>query len=160
VEPCHRPRHIAGGGRLIPSFTRNYLAKEGKKSPRPAGRLDQVAFWVMLTAGAGGAILPEEWTPAVACTVTDLCQFPRLLGWHGFFTYREAHLLVLRAVLMVAELAWIPPFCVFLVEYTPMLPGGGIAAGRSRHEPGPKRPFLRCDDLAMQTRVVDLDGSH
>jgi len=85
------------GGRLAPSFTRNYLAKRNaRKLPRPAGRLDQVAFFVTIAAGALWAIHPEGWTTAVLCAAAALCQLVRLAGWRGLSTYREPLLAVLH----------------------------------------------------------------
>jgi uncharacterized protein involved in response to NO len=85
------------GGRIIPSFTRNYLARRGAtRLPAPMGRLDRLALGATLIAGVAWAAVPEGWATALLCLAAAALHAVRLGRWCGAATWREPLLLVLH----------------------------------------------------------------
>lgn len=85
------------GGRIIPSFTRNYLARRGaQRLPRPLGRIDHAALLAAVLAGLAWAILPDGWPTALLAVAAAILHAWRLAGWQGQQTWREPLLLVLH----------------------------------------------------------------
>ena len=55
------------GGRVVPSFTRNWLAKRpGEPLPAPFDRVDQVAMALLVVAAAGWVVVPDQALTAAA----------------------------------------------------------------------------------------------
>jgi uncharacterized protein involved in response to NO len=86
------------GGRIVPSFTRNWLVKRGEtKLPASFGWTDRVA----LGATAGALLLfvvtPESPFLALLALPAALLQGARLLRWRGARTGAEPLVLVLHA---------------------------------------------------------------
>ena len=82
------------GGRIVPSFTRNWLAKARLAPPAPEGRLDRLALVVTLLALAawvGGASF-SSWLLLAA----GLALAARLSRWRGLSTVREPLLFILH----------------------------------------------------------------
>ena len=85
------------GGRIIPSFTRNWLAKQGSsRFPASFDRFDQLAL-----AASGFALLlwvatPAAWVAGVALAAAAIFQVGRLARWSGGATWREPLVLVLH----------------------------------------------------------------
>ena len=85
------------GGRIVPSFTRSWLARENPgRLPAPLGRFDTVVI-----AATGAALL--LWTALPAMPVTGLMllaaaflQAARLARWAGHRTRREPLVLILH----------------------------------------------------------------
>ena len=85
------------GGRIVPSFTRNWLARRAPgRLPVPFNRFDAVvmivgagamAFWVALPAG--------RWTSAVL-VVAGLLHLARLVRWAGERTFSDRLVLILH----------------------------------------------------------------
>jgi uncharacterized protein involved in response to NO len=85
------------GGRIVPSFTRNYLARAGvARFPRPAGILDQVTLAATVVAGLCWAVFPAGWPTAVLAGLAAGAHLIRLAGWRGWATAREPLLAVLH----------------------------------------------------------------
>ncbi len=92
------------GGRITPSFTRNWLAKSGSEA-RPAG-----FGWPDKTALVATGLAALFWVAAPDLTLTGwllfaaaILQLYRLSRWCGYLTFREPLVLVLHA-----GYAWIP----------------------------------------------------
>ncbi|HZU89237.1 MAG TPA: NnrS family protein [Stellaceae bacterium] len=86
------------GGRIIPSFTRNWLAKARPETapPAPAGRLDRAVLAVTglaLLLWVGAPDLPAT---AWAMLVAGMAVALRLSRWRGAQTLREPLLLILH----------------------------------------------------------------
>lgn len=86
------------GGRIVPSFTRNWMAKH-KLSPEPAqaGRFDAIAL-----AMTGGALLtwiaePLSLGAGTLLIGAGVINLVRLLRWRGWKTSSEALVLILHA---------------------------------------------------------------
>ncbi|MDE2184826.1 MAG: NnrS family protein [Alphaproteobacteria bacterium] len=86
------------GGRIVPSFTRNWLAKNRPDitSPAPTGKLDLVALVVTGLGLAVWVFAPDagvaHWAELAAGTAVSL----RLSRWRGARTFREPLLLILH----------------------------------------------------------------
>jgi uncharacterized protein involved in response to NO len=85
------------GGRIIPSFTRNWLARENPgRLPAPFGRFDAIAVAASVLAVAVWAGRPEGPVTAAVLALGAALQAARLLRWAGDRTLREPLLLVLH----------------------------------------------------------------
>lgn len=78
------------GGRIIPSFTRNWLARENPgRLPTPFGRVDLVSIAVAVVALAAWSAAPEAIVTAGLLGVAALMHFYRLARWAGDRTLRD-----------------------------------------------------------------------
>jgi uncharacterized protein involved in response to NO len=79
------------GGRIVPSFTRNWLAKERPEAPAPAsfGRLDNAALAMTPLALAFWVLAPETRAASWVELAAGLTLAARLARWHGAATWRE-----------------------------------------------------------------------
>ncbi len=85
------------GGRIIPSFTRNWLVKAGRKVlPAPFGRFDVVAMAGLVVALVAWTIQPGELPTALAAAVAAGLQLARLWRWRGPATIEEPLLFILH----------------------------------------------------------------
>lgn len=86
------------GGRITPSFTRNWLAK--RKSPRlpaPAGRADKAALALTPAAMLAWTLAPAHPATGVLAALAAGANLVRLARWRGMLVAREPLLLVLHA---------------------------------------------------------------
>ena len=93
------------GGRIIPSFTRNWMAKRGMKTglPTQAGKFD-----LFVIAATGVALLawltgPSETPIGIILIIAALLQAARWARWSGYRTFADSLVLVLHV-----GYAWIP----------------------------------------------------
>jgi uncharacterized protein involved in response to NO len=84
------------GGRIVPSFTRNWLAKRDAKLPASFGRIDQIAMVASALALIAWVTMPFSAFTAVLAAVASLALMLRLARWRGWATFREPLLLVLH----------------------------------------------------------------
>jgi uncharacterized protein involved in response to NO len=86
------------GGRIVPSFTRNWLAKSGAGAPLPApeGWLDRGALLLTLAALATWVIAPGGAASAGLLVAAGAALAVRLARWRGHATLREPLLVVLH----------------------------------------------------------------
>jgi uncharacterized protein involved in response to NO len=86
------------GGRIIPSFTRNWLAKARPEvsPPVPEGRSDLAALVVTGLALLTWAIAPGAAATPWAALVAGIAVALRLSRWRGLHTVREPLLLILH----------------------------------------------------------------
>lgn len=85
------------GGRIVPSFTRNWLVKEGSTAlPAPFGQPDKAALAATTAAMAGWVLLPENSVVGAVLVCAGTLLAVRLLRWRGLSTVREPILLVLH----------------------------------------------------------------
>jgi uncharacterized protein involved in response to NO len=96
------------GGRIIPSFTRNYLAKQGAiRLPAPMSRFDHISLGAALLAGLAWAAFPDSWDlaeplllilhVAYACIPMGFLGLA-LSGLGGFAAPSALHLLTVGAI--------------------------------------------------------------
>ena len=92
------------GGRIIPSFTRNWLTKRAPgRMPAPFGVPDSLALVTTGGALALWSALPDAAPTAAALAVAGLSQAARLARWCGHRTRAEALVWVLHL-----GYAWLP----------------------------------------------------
>jgi uncharacterized protein involved in response to NO len=105
------------GGRIVPSFTRNWMAKR-KMTPEPAspGRFD--TFTLALTAPAllGWIAAPSSTAAGAALTLAAVLHVVRLTRWRGWKTSAEPLVLVLHV-----GYAWLA-LAFFLIGLSILLP--------------------------------------
>ena len=85
------------GGRIVPSFTRNWLVKRGARAlPASFGLLDKAALAATAAALTAWITLPEALFTGTALLLAGILLFARLSRWQGWQTGREAILLILH----------------------------------------------------------------
>jgi len=85
------------GGRTVPSFTRNWLARQRPgRLPTPFGRFDAVAIASGAVAIACWIALPHAISTAMLAAVAGLLHAVRLWRWAGYRTAGEPLVLVLH----------------------------------------------------------------
>ena len=93
------------GGRIVPSFTRNWLAKVGRTQGLPGqpGRFDMVTIGLTALGLLAWIAAPAGWLPGTLLAVAALAQAIRLFRWKGWKTFRDPLVLVLHVGYM-----WVP----------------------------------------------------
>ena len=85
------------GGRIVPSFTRNWLNKRNEaRLPHPFGPLDQVVLISTLVAGLSWAAWPDWAGTGLLCLLAGLGNSWRLARWRGHRTLSEPLVWVLH----------------------------------------------------------------
>ena len=85
------------GGRIIPSFTRNWLFKrKSRRLPSPHNMVDTAAVGVLAAALILWAFLPDHRMTGALLIAAALINAARLSRWTGFATWAEKLLLVLH----------------------------------------------------------------
>ncbi|WP_407176781.1 NnrS family protein [Bradyrhizobium sp. STM 3562] len=85
------------GGRIIPSFTRNWLVRENPgRLPAPFGRFDRVTLALSALALLAWMIAPDHPVAGVVLGVAGVLHLLRLARWAGGRTLRERLLLILH----------------------------------------------------------------
>ncbi len=85
------------GGRIIPSFTRNWLVQHNPgRLPTPFGLFDGVTLGVSLVALIAWIVFPFSIAAGAACACAALFQTVRLARWAGDRTLAEPLLLILH----------------------------------------------------------------
>ncbi|HZD25711.1 MAG TPA: NnrS family protein [Alphaproteobacteria bacterium] len=92
------------GGRVTPSFTRNWLVKRGvERLPASFGHVDRAAMVLAGLGVAGWVAAPESRVTAVLLLAASLALALRLARWQGHRTLAEPLLLALHL-----GYAWVP----------------------------------------------------
>ena len=85
------------GGRIIPSFTRNWLERENPgRVPAPFGRFDIIVVAIGALALVGWIVSSANRFTGTALVVAGLLHLVRLARWAGDRTWRERLLLILH----------------------------------------------------------------
>jgi uncharacterized protein involved in response to NO len=85
------------GGRIVPSFTRNWLARENPgRLPIPFGRFDVVTLVVSGLALVVWVAMPEGIVTALLMGLAGFAQAARLVRWAGERTWRDRLVLILH----------------------------------------------------------------
>lgn len=96
------------GGRIIPSFTRNWLVRQPAGQAHlpaaPMQRLDKVALLLLLLAMLSWIVLPDAHPTAALLAVAGVAHIVRLSRWAGARTWREPLLMVLHAAYLFLPL--------------------------------------------------------
>jgi uncharacterized protein involved in response to NO len=96
------------GGRITPSFTRNWLVRQPKGQTRlpaaPMQRFDKAALLLLLLALLSWIALPDTRPTAALLALAGAAHLARLARWAGDRTWREPLLLVLHAAYLFLPL--------------------------------------------------------
>ncbi len=85
------------GGRIVPSFTRNWLAKRGPEGlPAPFGKFDIATIAASAIALAAWTFAPVSLATAAACGIAGVLQTIRLARWRGRRTFAEPLVTILH----------------------------------------------------------------
>lgn len=85
------------GGRVIPSFTRNWLTRENPgRLPVPFSRFDAAAILIGFTAMTSWVIAPEAKATGFAMVIASGVHFARLARWAGDRTLGDSLVLILH----------------------------------------------------------------
>jgi uncharacterized protein involved in response to NO len=85
------------GGRIIPSFTRNWLKQRNPgRLPAAFDRFDLIALFAGGSALALWAVFPGNAAAGYACLLAGVLHLARLCRWSGHRTVREPLLLILH----------------------------------------------------------------
>lgn len=93
------------GGRIVPSFTRNWLAKRGVTQGLPGqpNRLDRIAIGLTALGLLAWIAAPSGWLPAALLGTAAAGQAIRLVRWKGWKSVRDPLVLILHI-----GYAWVP----------------------------------------------------
>lgn len=103
------------GGRVTPSFTRNWLVKREKPLPLPFGRPDALAIGTTMVALMAWVVAPAMRVTAALALLAAALLVIRLLRWRGAPTWREPILAIMHIaygfvpvgfLLLAASVAW------------------------------------------------------
>lgn len=85
------------GGRIVPSFTRNWLVKKGEtRLPASKGWPDRLALASLHSALIGWAVFPDSRIVGCMALAGAAANFWRLARWRGYLTRTEPLLLILH----------------------------------------------------------------
>lgn len=87
---------ILVGGRVTPSFTRNWLVKRSKPLPAPFGLLDGLAIGSAVLGLLAWLFAPYALVTGVLSLGAAMLLTARLLRWRGWSTWREPLLVILH----------------------------------------------------------------
>ena len=96
------------GGRIIPSFTRNWLVRENPgRLPVPFGRFDIIVLAIGALALVAWIVRPDRPFSGVALALAGLMHLLRLGRWAGERTARERLLLILHVAYFFVPLGFL-----------------------------------------------------
>ncbi|WP_343316113.1 NnrS family protein [Brucella sp. BE17] len=108
------------GGRIVPSFTRNWLNRTGStRFPIPFNRYDALCIVVAVIASLGWILIPESTLTAIAAIITAVLHTIRLYRWRGWSVAREKLLLVLHVAYAFVPVGYIAIACSALGHLNP-----------------------------------------
>ena len=84
------------GGRIIPSFTQNWVLPRGLARPTPFGLFDKAALVVTVAALALWAVAPHASATGFALLAAGLLGLVRLARWGGWRTWPESMVWILH----------------------------------------------------------------
>lgn len=93
------------GGRIVPSFTRNWMAKQGWKEglPTQPGRFDQAVLTVTALALLMWVLVPTAVLTGIVLLAAGALQLARLAQWRGWRTVSDPIVVVLHVGYL-----WVP----------------------------------------------------
>jgi len=151
----------AVAGRIIPAFTRNWLAKQGKPGPAPHGVVDRLALSALHIGVLLWALLPDSRVSGAVLLLAAALNAWRLIRWHGGRTMEEPLLLILHiaygwltiglGLLGAAAMGWDIPLSAALHSLTVGAMSTMILAVMTRATRGHTGRALSADKL---TRVI------
>ncbi len=114
------------GGRIVPSFTRNWLARENPgRMPAPAGCFDILATGLGVVALAAWTVAPDGALTGALLLAAGALQIARLARWAGDRTLRDRLVLILHVAYAFVPLGFA---LAGLAALGLVAPGAGIHA--------------------------------
>jgi uncharacterized protein involved in response to NO len=114
------------GGRIVPSFTRNWLARRGPgRLPVSFDRFDVVVMVVSAGAMLVWVIAPSGWPLAVALGIAGVLHLVRLARWTGYRTFSDRLVLILHVAYAFVPVGF---FLSALSALDFVVPGAGVHA--------------------------------
>jgi uncharacterized protein involved in response to NO len=114
------------GGRIVPSFTRNWLARRAPgRLPVPFSRFDAVAMLAGVCAMIGWVLFPSGGLVAAALGVAGLLHLIRLARWAGYRTVSDRLVLILHLAYAFVPVGF---FLSALSALDLVVPGAGVHA--------------------------------
>ncbi len=96
------------GGRIVPSFTRNWLAQQGaKRLPVPFGPTDMRLIAGAAVALVAWVIAPETRVTGMLLLIAAAAQAFRLSRWAGYLTWRQPLVFVLHGAYAFVPLGFL-----------------------------------------------------
>jgi uncharacterized protein involved in response to NO len=96
------------GGRVVPSFTHNWLARAGAATrPKPLSKLDSVIMLLSALALALWIVAPERSSTGMTLLAAGVTNLWRLSRWSGWATRSDRLVLVLHVGFFFAALGFI-----------------------------------------------------
>lgn len=114
------------GGRIIPSFTRNWLMRRPPgRLPAPVDRFDELALMLSALALAGWVADPEHAATGVALLAAGLVDLVRLARWAGERTLSDRLVLILHIGFAFVPVGFL---LLALAAFGAVIPSAGIHA--------------------------------
>jgi len=114
------------GGRIIPSFTRNWLARENPgRLPIPFGRFDALTIVVSAAALCIWIVTPRGELTGTALLAAGILQTVRLGRWAGDRTLRDRLVLILHVAYAFVPFGFV---LVSVASFGVILPSAGLHA--------------------------------
>lgn len=134
------------GGRITPSFTRNWMAKRQEgRLPAPFGRFDGVCLVILGVGLLAWVVAPMAVAVGIGLLAIGILHFVRLARWRGWLTAAEPLVLVLHVGYL-----WLPVSMILLGLSA--LPAAGIDASSALH--GVTAGLIGTMTLAVMTRAT------
>lgn len=113
------------GGRVIPSFTRNWLSRENPgRLPVPFSRFDAIAILIGFAAMTSWVVAPEAKATGVGMAVASAVHFARLARWAGDRTLTDVLVFILHVSYFYVPLGFaLIAAAVFFSDAMPQLAG-------------------------------------
>jgi uncharacterized protein involved in response to NO len=147
----------AVAGRIVPAFTRNWLAKSGKPGPAPHGIIDRLALSALHIGALLWVFIPESKASGVVLLLAAILNGWRLMRWRGMLTVAEPLLLILHigyawlaigvGLLGAAAMGWDVPISAALHSLTVGAMSSMILAVMTRATRGHTGRKLSADGL-------------
>jgi|JI10StandDraft_1071094.scaffolds.fasta_scaffold36459_5 uncharacterized protein involved in response to NO len=101
------------GGRIVPSFTRNWLMKHapGVREPASFGLADRVTMVLSALALVGWSAAPDQVITALACAIAGICNAVRLMRWQGWQSRGEPLVWILHVGYLFVPLGFLLTAC-------------------------------------------------
>lgn len=95
------------GGRIVPSFTRNWLAQRGaQRLPVAFNRFDALCILSGIVALVAWVVAPFHWFCALTAAIAAVLHIVRLVRWRGHATWPSSLLLMLHVGYLMIPLGF------------------------------------------------------
>ena len=103
------------GGRVVPSFTRNWLSRENPgRLPAPADRFDEALVTSAAIGAASWVLSPDSILSAALLLIAAGAQVIRLARWVGWRAWRDPLVLVMHGAYVFVPIGFVLDACAAL----------------------------------------------